>query len=389
MTEQIRIVALFGSRVFFGQERANLETLTCLRERGCKVLCLIRDEEWPELTAFRKELDSRGIAWMTAPYIDYPIKGWILHAIRRNPGAFLRSNLALARVIAEFKPTHIHAFNPLYVANFLWALSRTNLPLVYRCGDRPLLHNAFYRAVWTFIRKRASHFVADSAFIEKKLHAGGVDPGRISVIYAPAPRRQASPPTQLPQAAMVEGAFRFLFVGQISRNKGVEVLTTAFRQIALRHGNVHLLIAGRISSWRGDDWARALQQQIGVDAIVGQRVHFLGFVENVAELLRSCHVHVAPTLTEEPYGLVVPEAKQEGVPSIIFPSGGMRELVTHGTDGIIVDRRDADGLAAALERYLTDPALALRHGEAACASLDRLGVRHFGDKWRAVYRSVT
>jgi glycosyltransferase involved in cell wall biosynthesis len=349
---------------------------------------VIRDEEWPELLALRRELDHHRISWVNAPYIDYPIKGWILHAIRRNPGAFVRSNLALVRITAEFKATHIHAFNPLYVANFIWALGRTNLPLVYRCGDRPVLHNAFYRAIWTFIRKRTSHFVADSAFIEKQLHATGVDARRISVVYAPAPRRKPSPPTQLPQEAMAEGAFRFVYVGEISRNKGVAVLTTAFREIALRYCNAHLLMAGRISSWRGDDWARALLEQVSADAIVSARVHFLGFVENVADLFRSCHVHIAPSLREEPYGLVVVEAKQEGIPSVIFPSGGMRELVRHGTDGFIVHQRDAQGLAGMLERYLTDPTLALRQGEAARASLDLLGVQDFGNKWRAVYQSV-
>jgi len=388
MIERIRIVALFGSRVFFGQERANLETLTCLRERGCEVLCVIRDEEWPELLAIRKDLGCRGIAWAPVPYIDYPRKGWMLHAVRRNPGAFIRSNRALARIITDFKATHIHAFNPFLVANFIWALKRTDLPLVYRCGDRLALHNVFFRAVWAFTRKRAAYFVADSAFVEKELQGRGVEAGRISVIYAPAPRREASAPTQLPLAAMAEGAFRFVFVGQITPNKGVEVLITAFREIALRHGNARLLIAGRISSWEGDAWARALRDQVSADASVGARVHFLGFVENVADLLRSCHVHVAPTLTDEPYGLVVPEAKQEGIPSVIFPSGGMRELVRHEFDGLVVAQRDAQGLTAALERYVTEPALASCHGKAARASLDQLGVQHFAERWHAVYRKV-
>ena len=44
--EKPRILALFGGAVLFGQERGNIEALASLKEQGCEVLCLVRDEEW-------------------------------------------------------------------------------------------------------------------------------------------------------------------------------------------------------------------------------------------------------------------------------------------------------------------------------------------------------
>ena len=54
------------------------------------------------------------------------------------------------------------------------------------------------------------------------------------------------------------------------------------------------------------------------------------------DLMRQCHVHVCPSRWEEPYGLVAVEAKTVGIPSIIFPSGGLKELIEHGTNGYLV-----------------------------------------------------
>ncbi len=59
MPDPTRILALFGARVIFGQERANIEVLAALRDVGCEVLCVIRPEEWPEIMAVRAALDAR------------------------------------------------------------------------------------------------------------------------------------------------------------------------------------------------------------------------------------------------------------------------------------------------------------------------------------------
>ncbi len=389
MPDRPRILALFGARVIFGQERANIEALAALREEGCEVLCVIRPEEWPEILAIRAALEARGLAWVTAPYIDYPVRGWLLRTFLRNPGTYLKGNAALKRVARDFAPTHIHAFNPLHVAAFFGALRALPTPMIYRAGDQPTRHNLFYRAVWRFILQRASHFVADSRFISTALVNSGADPTRVSVLYAPPPRRPGAPPVDIPQSASAPNVLRFVYVGQLIPDKGIDMLVDAFSSIASAHPNAQLLIAGRISDWSGDDWARGLRDRAKADTLVGERVHFLGLVEDAPELIRLCHAHVAPSVKEEPYGLVVVEAKIVARPSIIFRSGGMTELVEDGVDGVVVDEKSADGLARAMLAYVLEPELATRHGEAALASVGGLGFDGFSGRWREVYDYVS
>lgn len=382
MSEDIRIIALFGARVIYGQERANIETLAQLRARGCHVLCVVRDENWPELVSLRRALQQRDLECVKIPFIDYPVRGWLLHAFRRNLRVYRRANRQLVDLAKSFRATHIHAFNPLYVAAFRTALGALSTPLIYRCGDAPVVHNAFYRWTWSFIKKRTSHFVADSRFIEGLLRSTGIENGRISVIYAPAPLRTEN--ADLPPLPDTNGddVFRFVFAGQLNSAKGVDVLTEAFAQIAHDFPNAHLIVAGALTA--SDPWLHELRSRIAAGASGGQ-VHFVGFVEDVPRLLSACDVHLAPSRVREGYGLVVVEAKQAGRPSIIFASGGMRELVENDVDGLSLETKTSPALAGAMRRYLCERGLAKRHGRKALESIEKLRIPEFGMRWHEVY----
>jgi glycosyltransferase involved in cell wall biosynthesis len=385
MAERLRILALFGARVVFGQERANIEVLAALHDGGADVLCVIRPEEWPELMALRGALEARGLAWATVPYIDYPVRGWIIRVVTRNPGAYLKGNATLRRIARDFAATHIYAFNALYVASFRSALRSLDARMVYRAGDVPVRHNLVWRALWRFVVARTAAFVANSAYMKAQLIMSGVEPERVTVIYTPPPRRTDAPPVDIPQAASAPGAFRFVYVGQLIARKGVDLLVEGFKSIAAAHPTAHLLVAGRISDWSGDDWARDLRDRTKADTLIGERVHFLGLVEDAPELVRLCHVHLAPSVKEEPYGNVVVEAKSVARPSIVFRSGSMSELVEDGVDGAVVDDKSAAGLAEAMLVYAADPNLAAAHGLAASRSITKFGFESFARRWRAVF----
>lgn len=385
---RFRILALFGARVLFGQERANIDALIQLQSKGCEVLCVIRPEDWPELVELRSHLDARGLRWTTARYMDYPRPGWVRRVLMSIPGAYLQGNAELRKIIREFRPTHFHAFNPFYVACFYSTLKASRIPMVYRSGDSPTRHNAFYRSIWSFIKERAAHFVADSQFIKRELIATGVGEDKVTVLYAPPPARSSDPPVELPPASQAPGALRFVYIGQLTPGKGVGLAVEAIRIVRQAGWEAELVVAGRISDWSGDDWARDLRDQAMADPLIRQSVHFLGFVENVPDLLRQCSVHLAPSVRPEPYGLVVVEAKRSGIPSIVFASGGMPELMDDGVDGMITTAFTAEGLAAAMTTYLQTPGLAARHGMAALNSLDKLRLDKFADAWLSAYANV-
>ncbi len=122
------------------------------------------------------------------------------------------------------------------------------------------------------------------------------------------------------------------------------------------------------------------------DEALADRVRFLGFVEDVPALMATCLVSVAPTISEEPLGNVVMEAKQSGIPTIVFPSGGLPEMIEHGVDGYVCPEPTVDALEGALRSYLGDPERSAREGRAARASLERrFAVSDYAARWAAVF----
>lgn len=379
---QIRVLALFPGVVKYGAERANLEALNALIQKGAQCQLLARQEPWA--ASMREDLISQGYDIALAPYItpprpDYPINPWI-----RFPWIMLRASLALLRASRRFRPTHIQASTQLAVMSVLPALMILRTPLVYRCGDKPILHNRLYAYVWRFIARRAAAFVAVSGFIADRMREAGTPAERLEVIYSRPPARGDVAPFDASQ--LDADSFNVVFVGQVNATKGIDKLIEAFALASGAFPKARLLIAGRVSDWAGDAWARDLRDRTLADPKLAGKVRFLGFLEDVPGLLAHADLVVVPTVTDEPLANVVMEAKLAGAPTIVFPSGGLPEVVENGVDGAVCDNRTAEALAAALETYLADPAMAKRQGAAARASLKRFGIDEFADRWEAVYR---
>lgn len=382
MSARPRILALLGGAALFGQELGNIEALAALENRGCDVLCLVRSEAWS--TQITSALDARGLRWRKVPYLLNWMPGRIGFMLR-NPFVFLAANWQFYRIARQYRPTHIHTCNSFYILNFLIGLVLVRAPLIYRAGDEPQVHRAFWRALWRFVLWRAERYVANSKFVERALIANGVKPDRITLIYnyPPSQGRTFSSEISIPH-----GTRAIAYVGQIAPHKGVHLLIEAFRELATLHPQVHLVIAGRISEWSGDAWARSLRDRTAQDELISRRVTFLGYVENVAVLLDRCEFLVAPSIFQDPSPNIVTQAKLTGRPSIVFPNGGLPELVENGVDGLVCREASVAALTEALRVYLDDPTLVSIHGRAAVASLSRLGVNEFGERWLGVYSAA-
>jgi glycosyltransferase involved in cell wall biosynthesis len=82
--------------------------------------------------------------------------------------------------------------------------------------------------------------------------------------------------------------------------------------------------------------------------------------KDVVSLLNRAAVLVyAPRL--EPFGFAPLEANACGLPVVAVAEGGVRETVTDGINGLLVDE-DPGAIARAISRLLDDPAYAARLG---------------------------
>jgi glycosyltransferase involved in cell wall biosynthesis len=138
----------------------------------------------------------------------------------------------------------------------------------------------------------------------------------------------------------------FLFVGRLSKEKGLEDLLAAFRMIHDQLPRAKLLLAGPGEK----DLLRSQAMAFGLEKSIG----FLGMQtpDQIGELLEICTAMVLPS-HREPWGLVVNEALSYGCPVVVSDICGCTpELVFNGVTGYIFPSGDVGMLCESMLRAI-------------------------------------
>jgi glycosyltransferase involved in cell wall biosynthesis len=166
---------------------------------------------------------------------------------------------------------------------------------------------------------------------------------------------------------------RLLYVGRISREKDLDVLAGAFRQLRDAQQPVELYIVGL------GPYSSALADKIP-DAI------FTGYLSGdaLAKAYASADIFVFPSTTDT-FGNVVLEAQASGLPAVVSDLGGPKELVVDGYNGFITKARDIGGVVTAIMRLIDDKEMRRLMGENARHSVLE---RNWPDAFRKFWRTT-
>ena len=141
-----------------------------------------------------------------------------------------------------------------------------------------------------------------------------------------------------------EGPIRFLFVGRIMREKGVEELFYAMRRLRAVHGDEVILdVVGFF-----EDAYRETVEELVREGIV----NFHGFQQDVRPFYSAAHCVVLPSYHEGMSNVLL-EGAAAGRALITSDIPGCREAVRDGISGYLCPAGDREGLLAALERFLS------------------------------------
>tara|TARA_R110002110_G_scaffold415612_3_gene651876 strand:+ start:71250 stop:72389 length:1140 start_codon:yes stop_codon:yes gene_type:complete len=174
-----------------------------------------------------------------------------------------------------------------------------------------------------------------------------------------------------------------LMAGRLVAEKGYRELVAAMRNV-----DAELWAVGaRLSS----DHAAGIEntiRDIAADPALRDRIRFLGYRDDVADLMRAADIFTLPSHREGMPRSII-EAMLTRLPVVATNIRGSREEVVDGETGLLVPVRDADALARALQSLVRDPALRQVMGAAGLArarslyderlvterQLDHLGLR--------------
>lgn len=291
------------------------------------------------------------------------------------------------------KPQPINGMAALFAVRLL-----RRRPFLVDCDDDEVTANrltaGWQRAVFAFwqwlLPRLAVGLTVNTRYLAERMARTGQP--CVIVPNGVDSRQFTAPPVAIRMALAaalgVAGRPVIAYAGTLAlHNHPVDLLFTAFGQVAERHpGAVLLLIGG------GEDLP--LLQAYTARQPWRDRVIFTGHVPYpmVRALLSLADVSVDPVrndsvaLARSPLKII--ESLAVGVPVITGDVGDRAEMLAFGAAGVIVPPDDAAALAAAIEELLNDPARRLEMAAAAIAHARRYDWDRLAERWMAVYDAV-
>lgn len=143
-----------------------------------------------------------------------------------------------------------------------------------------------------------------------------------------------------------------LSTGRLAEGKGLEYLLKAAQMINRGPGVSFKLILA------GSGPLMAELEKLAGDLGLGEHVHFLGFRNDIGDLLAASDIVVLPTLREG-LSIALLEAMAAGKPIVTTTIGSNLEATHQGRAALLVPAKNPEALAEAIMNFVRNPSLRL------------------------------
>jgi glycosyltransferase involved in cell wall biosynthesis len=156
-----------------------------------------------------------------------------------------------------------------------------------------------------------------------------------------------------------EQSLIILFVGRLTKDKGIRELVSAFRMLQIDGKDVELILVGPFEPERDP-----LPRETLYELSHNPRIHVVGFSREPEKYMATADVFCLPSYREG-FGSAVIEAAAMGVPAVVSRVVGLVDAVVDGQTGLLVAPKEVDALKEALTKMLSAPEIRHRMGRAA------------------------
>lgn len=330
-----RVLLIDLARYYGGTEQRVLHLATLLEERGAEVLVVCLDDGM-----LLPRLRELGVA--CAP----------VSIGRADP----RLPLVLARLVRRFRPTVVDTHG---VHSQFWGLPVALLARVpsvlltvhseYGEEQAGLRRGRWYEQVLRSARRSRATYIAVSEPVRRYLRSIGIPDGRIRLLWNAVPNatevQLGDPAATRRSLGLPDDAFVVTTAARLHPSKGHRFFVETLATTASDLPHVHWLIVGE---GREEESIRDQVEAAGL----GDRVHLLGFRDDVPALMHASDAFVLPSLAEG-LPLVVLEATLQGLPVLTTTVGGLPYAYDDG-EIALVPPEDPTALAERLRRLVSE-----------------------------------
>jgi len=326
----------------------------------------------------RKKIESAGVR-----VIVVPLESTIAEVCKDSLGS--KTLLRLGDIVGTFRfawrlsrmlleehidIVHTNSLKADIIGGIASKLAR--LPVIWHVRDR--IEDDYLPAVVTSLFRLAAKWLPteiiansratlDTLHLPKRLRGNAVYSGievtsRARVVHDGTPNRsdQNIPSVSAPVPPVIG------LVGRITPWKGQHIFIQAASLVKKRFAGARFQIVGGalFNEAQYEMQVRELATKLGL----AEAVEFLGFREDVPELISRMDMLVHASTTGEPFGQVIIEGMAARKPLVATNGGGVPEIVVDGVTGLLVPMGNVNAMADAICKLLEDPERAIRMGQA-------------------------
>ena len=262
------------------------------------------------------------------------------------------------RIIKRIKPdvASVWSINGISVSP-IFAAQKMGIPCVVHLFDRSfsfLRKNCWKGILNYFLYNRLNfdNIVSCSESLKKDYIKKGFEGRTICVIYhGVIPEKEI-----FPHKGININDIKLLFVGQLWEAKGIDLAIRALPLLEKNGLNAKLTIIGD-----GLESYKLHLKKIAIEYDIAEKVDFVSKVprEKLKSFYRTHDILLFPTYSwyREPFGIVILEAMNQGIPVIASDSGGPKEIIIDGENGLLFEPGNVESLTSKIMLFARKPEL--------------------------------
>jgi len=336
------VLIVHPSADLYGSDRVMLESVDALVEVGWNVVVAI-----PSAGSLVSRIEERGARFVACPSPVLRKSAMTATGLVGLVVGCVTGLVPALRLIAQVRP------DVVYVSTLtlpLWML----VPRLRRIPAVCHVHEA-ERSASSLVRRllAAPLLLVDKVLVNSRfsgevlVEACPPLAGRTSVLYNAVP---GPPAGHVPVGPAPSSPVRLLYVGRLTRRKGVDLAIDAVARLSEGGVSATLEIVGDAVVGQ-PSFERELRHLVTTQNL-DEFVHFHGFAPDIWPHFASCDIAVVPSRLAEPFGNTAVEAILAGRPVVTSARGGLAEATQGYGAGHTFDPDEDAGLADAIHRVL-------------------------------------
>lgn len=284
-----------------------------------------------------------------------------------TPFKDLKALFQLYRIFRKEKPLIVHSHTPKAGTLSMIAARFANVPhRLHTIAGLPLLEaTGMKRRLLNFVEKITyscatmifpnsfglQEIIVDNNFTnpkKMKVIGSGSSNGIDTMYFDPTLYSEETNRKLRKELSIEISNFVFIFLGRIVKDKGINELIEAFKQLSKKHARAKLLLVGYYNSATAE-----LLPETENEIEINENIIILEWQDDVRPFLSISNVLAFPSYREG-FPNTVLQASAMRVPSIVADINGCNEIIKDGVNGIVIPVKNTNALQNAMEKLLLD-----------------------------------